>query len=326
MDSALAWLISITAAVIPTVVYVWILWWFDRYEKEPRRLLLVALVWGAVPAVIVSILAGRVLGQPLAALSEDTFELVSSSVLAPVVEEVAKGLAVFLLFLFFRREFDDVLDGIIYGATIGFGFAMTENAFYFMRSLRTGGLQALTISVFLRAFVFGLNHALFTSVFGAALGYVRMARVGCQRWVVAPLGLLGGMALHGIHNLFATLVQVSCFSLLLSVISNWGGVLVIFVVMVLAWQQEKRWIAMHLEAEVESGLITQEEYEVIGSYRRRLAAQWQAWSRQGLGKARRLGKLAQLATELAFKVEQGDERTAQRLREEIATLRGSQRV
>jgi RsiW-degrading membrane proteinase PrsW (M82 family) len=326
VHSATVWLVSITAAVIPTVVYVWILWWFDRYEKEPRRLLLVAFVWGAVPAIIVSILAERMLGQPLAALSKGTFEVVSRSVLAPVVEEVAKGLAVLMLFLFFRREFDDVLDGIIYGATIGFGFAMTENVFYFARSLTTIGAQGLTVTVLLRAFVFGLNHALFTSVLGAALGYARMAKVGCQRWVVALLGLLGAIGLHGIHNLFATLVQVACFGVLLGVISNWGGVLVVFVVMVLAWQQEKRWISAQLKAEVESGLITLAEYEVIGSYRRRLAAQWQAWSRHGRSEARRLSKVHQLATELAFKLEQGDERTAQKLRDQIVALRGPQSI
>jgi len=325
MGNAVAWLISTLAAVIPTTIYVLILWWFDRYEKEPRRLLLVAFLWGAVPAIMISVLAEAALGHPLAAVGEATTELMSSSLLAPVVEEGIKGLAVFLLFLFFRREFDDVLDGIIYGATIGFGFAMTENAFYFMGSLASGGLQRLTLTVFFRALVFGLNHALFTSVFGAALGYARTVRKGYRRWVVPPLGLLGAMALHGVHNLFAVLSRITCFSLLLGLISDWSGALVIFAVMTLAWQQEKRWIAMHLKAEVASGLITQEEYDMIGSYRRRLAAQWRARSRYGQAEARRLSKLAQLATELAFKVEQGDEHTAQKLRGEIAALHAAQK-
>jgi RsiW-degrading membrane proteinase PrsW (M82 family) len=314
-----ALLVSVLAAVIPTVVYVLILWWFDRYEKEPRRLLLVAFVWGAVPAIIASLFAERALGEPLAALSE----LMASSVLAPVVEEVAKGLAVFLLFLLYRHEFDNVLDGIIYGATTGFGFAMTENVLYFSRSLHALGAQGLTLTLFLRSFVFGLNHALFTSVFGAALGYVRMARVGWRSWIMAPLGLLGAMVLHGVHNLFATLTSVTCFSILLSVVSDWAGVAVVFVVMALAWQQEKRWIATHLKTEVLSGLISQEEYDMIGSYRRRLAARWRAWSRHGLAEARRLGRLAQLATELAFKVEQGDERRADKLRADIVSLRAT---
>jgi RsiW-degrading membrane proteinase PrsW (M82 family) len=317
-----AWLFSITAAVIPTVIYVLILWWFDRYEKEPRHLLWISFIWGAVPAVILSLAAEGFLGQPLGSLSESTAELMSSSVVAPVVEEIAKGLAVLVLFLFLRREFDDVLDGIIYGATVGFGFAMTENVFYFMRSLDSGGAQGLTLTIFLRSFVFGLNHALFLSVFGAALGYTRTAKPGCSAWVAAPLGLLGSIALHAAHNLFATLAEVTCFSLLLSLASDWGGVMVIFVVVLLAWQQEKRWITTHLQAEVASGLLTQEQLDTISSYRRRLAAQWQAWSSGQRHQARQISRLAQLATELAFKVEQGDEVIAQRLRGQIASLTG----
>ncbi len=324
MNGTLAWLVSILAAALPTAAYVLVLWWFDRYEKEPKRLLIAAFVWGAAPAVILSVLAETVLRAPFGSLSEQASDVMSSSVLAPAVEELVKGLAVFALFLRWRHEFDGVLDGIIYGATVGFGFGMTENALYFVRSLQLRGWQGLTLTVFLRSVVFGLNHALFTSVFGAALGYTRMARAGRLRWFVPLLGLLGAMLLHAVHNLFAMLARITCFSLLVSLVSDWGGVLVLFAVMALAWQQEKRWIAAHLQAEVASGLLSEEEYEMIRSYRSRIAAQWRAWSSDGLGEVRRLGRLAQLATELAFKLEQGDERVAAGLRQQIAAARGEQ--
>jgi len=323
LDSASGWMISMLAAGIPTIVYVLVLWWCDRYEREPRRLLLSAFFWGALPAVFLAVVAEEVLGIPPGTLGELGSELVSSSFFAPIIEEVAKGVAVFGIFLLFRREFDGVLDGIIYGATVGFGFAMTENMFYFLASLEESGVEGLTFLVLMRAVVFGLNHALFTSVFGASLGYARTAKAGSQQALVPVLGLLGAILLHGLHNLFAVLTNVTCFSLLLGLLSDWGGVLVIFVVMALAWQQEKRWIATHLKPEVDSGLLTQEEYDIIGSYRKRVTARWQAWSRGDFRAARRLGKLAQLATELAFKVEQGDERRAQRLRAQIAAVRSA---
>ncbi|MBC7261694.1 MAG: PrsW family intramembrane metalloprotease [Chloroflexi bacterium] len=318
------WAISVITSVVPTVLYVLILWWFDRYEKEPRHLLLAAFIWGAVPAAILSIIGEAVLGQPLVALGEAPAQLLSSSLLAPVVEESAKGFAVFLLLLFFWREFDDVLDGIIYGATVGFGFATSENVFYFADSLQQAGLEGLATSAFFRAIIFGMNHALFTSLFGASLGYARMGAQGCLRWAMPLLGLLGAMFVHGMHNLLVSLSSAVC--LLMSVMNNWGGMLVILAVILLAAQQEKRWIAAHLKAEVESGLLTAEEYDMIGSYRKRLGAIWRARSRYGPGEARRLSKLAQLATELAFKIEQGDERTAQKLRGEIAALRGTQAI
>ena len=182
MNSALVWLVSALAAVIPTILYVLVLWWFDRYKKEQKRLLLAAFVCGAVPAIILSLIAGTAVRSPLGDLSGLTGELMSSSLLTPIVEEAIKALAVLLLFLLFHHEFDDVLDGIIYGATVGFGFAMTENPLYFGQCLRTAGLSGLPIMVLLRAVVFGLNHALFTSVFGAALGHMRITKTGCRRW------------------------------------------------------------------------------------------------------------------------------------------------
>jgi len=322
MSEAEAWAVSIVAAVVPTIVYVLILWWFDRYEKEPRRLLWTAFLWGAVPAIILSVIAEQVLGEPLANLSEQSAELMSSSVLAPLIEELAKGLAVFLLFLFFRREFDNVLDGIIYGATVGFGFAMTENVFYFMDSFQQGGLESLGTLALMRGVVFGLNHALFTSFFGAALGYARMSRRGLRRWIAAPLGLLGAMLLHGIHNLFAGLSDTVCFGLLISIASDWGGVLVILAVIFLSARQEKQWITAYLKPEVDSGLITQQDYDMISSYRRRQAALWRARFQLNRGEVRRVDRLTQLATDLAFKVHQGDVQVAEKLRQQIAGLSG----
>ena len=48
--------------------------------------------------------------------------------IAPIIEESLKGLAVLLVFLLFRKEFDSILDGIVYAAITALGFAATENS------------------------------------------------------------------------------------------------------------------------------------------------------------------------------------------------------
>jgi len=313
--------VSVLAATVPTLVYVLILWWLDHYEREPQRLLSAAFLWGALPAAVLSVFAEHWLSQPAAALGEAAAGWLSSTIAAPVVEELAKGLAVLLLLVLARGEFDDVLDGIIYGATVGFGFAMTENVLYFVRSFTVGGLPTLTLTILLRAFVFGMNHALFTAVFGASLGYARTLKRGPRRWLAPPLGLLAGMLLHGVHNLSTRLAGRMCFAALVGLASDWGGAGVILAVIVLAWRQERRWIAAHLRAEVESGLLSAEEYGVLSSYQRRTAAWWRALGQGGIRAARRQTRLNQLATELAFKLEQGDQKRAAKLREAIASLR-----
>ncbi len=47
-------LLASALALVPTLVYALLVWWLDRYEKEPLPLLVVAFLWGAVPAVILA--------------------------------------------------------------------------------------------------------------------------------------------------------------------------------------------------------------------------------------------------------------------------------
>jgi RsiW-degrading membrane proteinase PrsW (M82 family) len=302
MEIVLGVFLSLLAGVIPTAIYAAIMWWFDRYEKEPLWLLAVTFLWGAIPAIILSLIVELVLGIPVSVLGEGLLtEVVGSGGVAPVVEEIAKAVALLGLFVFLRREFDSVLDGIIYGALVGFGFAMTENVLYFLSSLFTGGWAEWGMVVFLRAIVFGLNHAFFTSLTGAALGFARLSRVGWERWLVPLFGLGLAIAFHAIHNVGASLAELSCLTVLFSSLTDWGGVLVVLVVMLLAAQQEKTWITQELKEEVARGVLSPADYALIVSYRRRFAARWEALLGQGWQRWLQLGRLSHLATELAFK-------------------------
>ena len=80
-------LIAITAGIAPMVVYALIVWWFDRYEKEPWPLLIGVFLWGAVPSIILALVAEQLLDIPLHAFAERglTYKLLGSSLVAPVV-------------------------------------------------------------------------------------------------------------------------------------------------------------------------------------------------------------------------------------------------
>ncbi|MGB9299285.1 MAG: PrsW family glutamic-type intramembrane protease, partial [Anaerolineae bacterium] len=112
-------LLTVLAAVAPAVLYSLIVWWLDRYEKEPWGLLAATFIWGAIPAILLSLIAEFVIGVPFAAfLGESSADVAGGTVVAPVVEESVKALAILAVFLIFRREFDGVLDGIVYGALV----------------------------------------------------------------------------------------------------------------------------------------------------------------------------------------------------------------
>src|SRR4051812_38039594 len=108
-------IVATLLALVPTLFYALFIWWLDRHEKEPVPLLLVAFLWGAIPAIILALVleiwAGNTLEQIVT--SEAGREITSASVLAPFIEELVKAIILIILFLAFKREFDNVLDGVV---------------------------------------------------------------------------------------------------------------------------------------------------------------------------------------------------------------------
>jgi RsiW-degrading membrane proteinase PrsW (M82 family) len=326
-------LIALLGALIPTAFYVLFVWWLDRYEKEPIWLLAMAFLWGAIPAAVLAVLFEIIFDLPLAALGEESLaaNLISASISAPVIEESVKGVALIGLVLLFRREFDDVLDGIVYGAMIGFGFAFTEDVIaYFVPILGQQGLGAGLVNIFLRTIVFGANHAFWTGVVGAAVSYARLSRDWGRRLFVPVAGWALAVVLHGIHNAGATLVkQTTCLSLGVSLVVDWGGVLLLLAIALLMLRREGQWIERGLVEEVRQGSLSPQEFDLLRSARRRFNVQWQARGRGGQPASRAVGRYFQCATELALKKQQlrslGDEggtvAEIQRLKQELATYR-----
>lgn len=169
----------------------------DRWEPEPRGLVVFALAWGAVASVALTLAVDLVIGLVVPQVPET----LSAVVQAPIVEELAKGAGVLLVFLTARRAFDGPVDGVVYGALVGAGFAFTENILYFADSLITEGVESAAYTFFLRGVLSPFAHVMFTAVTGYALG--RAARIGLRGSAAAPrwlLGIVGAIALHALWN------------------------------------------------------------------------------------------------------------------------------
>jgi len=270
---------------------------------------------------------------PLSAVGGEALvgNLLSIGVGAPVIEESFKGIALIGLVVVFPYEFDDVLDGIVYGAMIGFGFALTENLVTYLVPILDGQEAGVgLVNLLLRTVIFGANHGFWTGITGAAVGYARMTRSWAKR-LLAPVG---GWALavvfHSFHNLGAAMVQQALgLSLTVLVIVNWGGVMLLLLVAMSALRRESRWIEWGLAEEVNLGVLTQQEFDLLRSPRQRLWAQWQAYTQGGRTAAGAVGSYFKWATELAFRKRhlaarhggQGDPGEIQRLRRQLAIHR-----
>jgi RsiW-degrading membrane proteinase PrsW (M82 family) len=302
MELVVALPIILLLAFVPVTFYGLVLWWLDRYEKEPLGLVIVAFLWGAIPAVIFSVVAQLVFDVPISALVGAGLEaeLLGASVVAPFTEEIFKGAALLLLLFLFRREIDSPLDGILYGGLVGFGFAATENLFYFLSGFETGGLGSVIELAFFRSVLFGLNHALYTGCTGLGIALVRTSAHPVVKVAGPVLGLGAGMALHALHNAGAMLGEALCWPLLVSLLADWGGVAALLGILLWASARERSWIVRHLGEEVQAGTLSRHDYAVIQSYWRRVGERLQTLLRGEFSRWWRLGRYYRLATELAF--------------------------
>jgi RsiW-degrading membrane proteinase PrsW (M82 family) len=290
---ALGLLIVVLASVVPTLLYVGALYWVDRYEKEPKRLLAAAFVWGAIPSVVLAVVAELFFRLPPDLIGPQALEAVRLGLVAPLLEEALKGAVVLFIARHYRREFDNVLDGIIYGAMVGFGFAMTGNLLSYAGSFLLWGFEGLDASVFAEGVVYALNHALYAAIFGAALGYARLAQKSWQRWAVPLGGFVLAVLTHALHGLLArNVVGLNA----LTVVTTGSGLILIGIVVGWALVREQRCLRAELRDAIPDAL-----YQAVTTPRGRTRAQWRALRSGSLRAWWRARRLHQLCAELAFK-------------------------
>lgn len=328
----LGFVLSVLATLIPSLIAIAILWWLDRYEKEPLWLLSVIFFWGAIPTVILALISQIVLDIPITAIFGKSilYSLTSMSVIAPLTEESFKSLIILIVFLVYRQEFDGVMDGILYGALVGFGFSVVEDVLYFMSSLfGEGGWAAWGTTVALRVGLYNLNHSLFTACVGVGFGLARNSREWWKKVLFPVAGWLAAMALHGIHNGGTVLAeQTYGLSCLGATLIDWMGVLAMLILIVVAVRQESRWFR-ELEQEVAWGVVTTDEVRLASSYKARFARGWKVLTRYGPFTWFRWSRFVQTVVDLAYKKHQKEaagegektDRLIQQLRERIAQMR-----
>jgi RsiW-degrading membrane proteinase PrsW (M82 family) len=199
-------LIGMVLALVPLTGVLIAVRIVDRWEPEPRNLVIFAVAWGAIAAVGIALGVDALLSIAFGTASTPAGDAVTAIIQAPIVEEFGKGLGVYIIFATARRAFDGPVDGIVYGALIGAGFAFTENIQYFAVSFIEGGAADTTTTFFMRGILSPFAHVMFTSVTGFALGLAarRGARAGraLGPWV---LGMIGATTLHAIWNASAVL-------------------------------------------------------------------------------------------------------------------------
>jgi RsiW-degrading membrane proteinase PrsW (M82 family) len=189
----------VAAALLPALAYATLI---ARIDHGPPPLAAIMFLWGAGAAALLSQAANDMAQAWLAAMQDpESARALTPRLAAPAIEEVIKAAPLAAL-LMLRRGGEPVLDGIVYGALIGVGFALAENADYYVLAAVQGGEPGLLQSIYLRGVLGGLNHAAFTASVGAALGW-GVLRGGRWLWSAPLLGLALAIAQHVIWNALA---------------------------------------------------------------------------------------------------------------------------
>ncbi|MHB8579592.1 MAG: PrsW family intramembrane metalloprotease [Ignavibacteriaceae bacterium] len=255
------YLLSAVAAILPMMVYLIIIWRFDRYDREPFSFVLVNYLWGALGAIFIAIIGSAIIETALSIWIKNPVRLnhIETIFVAPYVEEITKGL--FLIIIFTNKRFDNITDGIVYGGAIGLGFGMTENFLYFI-TFGTNFSEWLTIVV-IRTLFSGVMHCVATATFGAFLGYSKFKKP-VYKVSLPLLGLAIAIFIHFAWNLSVSFQSTAALGFYFMFIT----VLIFITVFSLAILSEKKIIYNELFEESARGLIPFEHLTILNSSKR----------------------------------------------------------
>ncbi|MFE4331936.1 PrsW family intramembrane metalloprotease [Streptomyces sp. NPDC056831] len=271
-------LVGLGLAVLPVPLLMAAFRWLDRVEPAPWRNLLFSFAWGAFAAALVAIIANSFATRWIATATADPSDAdtLGATVIAPVVEESAKAAAVLLIFLFRRREFNGIVDGVVIAGFTASGFAFTENILYLGtafgedQQIGTSGVVSMTAATFfVRAVMSPFAHPLFTVLTGIGFGLAAVsARHRRIRRIALPLlGLVLAMGMHALWNGSASLGPYGFYAVY--------GVFMVPVFGLVTWlaiwsrRRELRTLSAELPAYAAAGWLTPAEPLALSSMRAR---------------------------------------------------------
>jgi protease PrsW len=292
VGTSVGFVLATAATIVVLLAYVWL----DRWEPEPPRLLVLAFGWGASVAVVVSVVLELVFGSLLATGQAATDEFVTIAIVAPIVEEAAKGAFLLVMMTGRRRyELNSLTDCLVYAGITAAGFAWLENIGYIGGGESLGGSL---VTAGLRLVMGPFAHPLFTTV--TALGvYAALQRrsLGGKAGCIL-LGYVGAVSMHALWNgssffgietyfLVYLLWMVPVFTLAI-------------VLAVSSRRREQRVVAAKLPGMVAAGVVTANEATWLGSIRTRKQAVAEVRRIVGKPAAKAVDAFAKQVVELAF--------------------------
>jgi protease PrsW len=190
-------------AVLPPILIAYYVYQKDKYDKEPKSLIIKSFLFGClgiIPAIFLELFAEG--------MFTNLFLYVFIGI--ALVEE---GVKYFFLkkYLFNKPDFNEPMDGIVYAVMISLGFATVENIAYVLNNEG----QEIQVAI-MRMFTAIPLHA----VCGVILGYfVGLAKFSDNSKPLLYKGLFIATLVHGLYNYFIFLGEGFIFSIIALVVA-----------------------------------------------------------------------------------------------------------
>jgi len=250
-------------ALIPIPIYLLVIYFIDRYEKEPTILLTIAFLWGGTFTFAISLLFNTVLGRFFSNMFGVFPMQIVPQYIAPVVEECSKGIILFGLFIFIRKEFNGLVDGVVYASMVAIGFAMSENIVYYSVNVHDIGRV-----FYERGILSPFAHPLFTSMTGLGLVLSLKVKKKIIKGTVIASGLLVAILLHAIWNYSLILgLKYFHFNYFIIVLPCLIG---IGIIVYYEWKRDEKTILLYLVfLQPDEDKILLEDYGKLSSWKYR---------------------------------------------------------
>lgn len=264
-------------SAIPLIGIIAYVLWLDKWRPQPKLILGLCLLWGAVASVGLTLFVSFISEVALSLVGVGGVPDVFATVVqAPIVEETVKTSLLVVIVLLARRHFDGPLDGLVYGALIGAGFAFTENVLY-LGAAWEESTSGLWVTFVLRCLCSPLLHTAFSTWAGVTIGF---AARKWPWWAVVLMwlpGLLIGMCLHAIWNGSMTGLQ------LISPVAQIVGLIVLSFILTTCWvvvglilRRSERLHTLNMLGDyANSGWLSHAEVDMLGTWKgRRRGKRW----------------------------------------------------
>lgn len=265
-------------SAVPLIGIIAYVLWLDRWRPQPKLLLGICLLWGAVAAVILT-LVFSIAGEIALVLAgfQGVPSLVGTVIQAPILEETMKTVLLLVIVLAARRYFEGPLDGLVYGALIGAGFAFTENILYLGGAWNEGQVEGLMELFVVRCLCAPLLHTTFSTAAGVSIGLAARKWAWWTTILMWLPGLLIGMTLHGLWNGSMVLLAFIDQEITHNEIVSRVGMIVLSLIYSAAWvtlslilrRSERMHTQNMLGDYANSGWLTHAEVDMLGTWKGR---------------------------------------------------------